>query len=315
MEDQKYQVLLYYKFVRIEDPKAFRDAHFALCKRLNLLGRILIAEEGVNGTVSGLKEDTDDYMRAMSTDPLFEGIEFKVDAASQHAFNKLHIRVKEEIIRFDIEGLNPEAETGAYVEPEEFQKILKESDENDDIVILDTRSDYEFVVGKFKNAITLDINNFRELPDKLEELRPLMKKRIYTYCTGGIRCEKVTAWMIQEGFEQVYQLHGGIVNYGKVTGGENFEGGCYVFDQRVVVPVNHVNPTVIGKCQVCESPTEKMINCANPMCNDHFLICKECADKLKGCCSESCSEAPDLRSYDGTGYYLRGINSKNYAKL
>ena len=160
----------------------------------------------------------------------------------------------------------------------------------------------------------LDIDNFRELPEKLSELEDWKDKTIYTYCTGGIKCEKVSALMKMEGFEKVYQLHGGIVRYGKEAGGENFEGSCYVFDQRVVVPVNNVNPSVIGECDLCANPTEKMINCANPECNTHFLICGECAKKLEGCCSEECMENPRRREYDGVGYYLRGVNSKLYSQ-
>ena len=309
----EYQVLLYYKFVSIEDPAAVCTAHEEVCKSLRLKGRILIASEGINGTISGLKADTEAYMEYMNSHELFGGTEFKIDPFDQHAFLKLHVRVKEEIIRFDLAHLDPAVDTGDYIEPEAFREVLKNSEHDENIVILDTRSDYEFKVGKFKNAVTLDIQNFRELPEKLDELEQYKGKKIYTYCTGGIRCEKVTAWMKEEGFDEVYQLHGGIVNYGKVTGGEDFEGTCYVFDQRVVVPVNQVNPSVIGQCEVCESNgTEKMINCANPDCNEHFLICQSCADELEGCCSEACLSSPRRRKYDGKGYYLRGVNSKTY---
>jgi UPF0176 protein len=179
---------------------------------------------------------------------------------------------------------------------------------------LDARSNYETEVGRFKNAISLDIENFRELPDKLSELAQYKDKKIYTYCTGGIKCEKVSRLLMREGFEQVYQLHGGIIRYGHEAGGENFEGSCYVFDQRLVVPVNSVNPDLLGHCKLCEASTEKYINCANPECNTHFLICEDCATQLEGCCSEECKRHPRRRQWDGRGYYLRGLNSKLYVE-
>lgn len=307
-----YEVLLYYKYIHINDPEAIREEQFLICEELQLKGRILIAPEGINGTVSGPVEKTEAYRKFMGEHPLFQGIEFKIDAHNAHTFLKLHVRTKDEIVNFGVDTIDPSVETGPYVEPEEFRKVLKQAEKDDDIVILDARSDYEYNVGKFKHAKTLGINNFRELPDKLPELEQYKGKKIYTYCTGGIKCEKVTAWMKQEGFGDVYQLHGGIVRYAKETGGEDFEGSCYVFDQRVVVPVNEVNPEVIGNCRICESPSEKMINCANPDCNEHFLICTNCSEELEGCCSNTCKEHPKRRIFDGRGYYLRGVNSKKY---
>lgn len=309
-----FEILLYYKFVPIPDPEQIREEQFAICESLGLKGRILVAKEGINGTVSGPFAKTLAYRQFMETHPVFQGIEFKIDKAEDHSFLKLHVRVKDEIVRFEVDGVDPSADTGPYVEPEEFREVLKQAETDENIVILDARSNYEHRVGKFKNAITFDIDNFRELPDKLDEMESLRGKKIYTYCTGGIKCEKVTAWMRQEGFEDVYQLHGGIVRYGKEAGGEDFEGSCYVFDQRVVVPVNSVNPSVAGNCRLCSNSTEKMINCANPACNEHFLICDNCADELEGCCSIECKENPRRRIYDGKGYYLRGVNSKKYVE-
>jgi UPF0176 protein len=308
-----YQILLYYRFCAIEDPEAVRDAQENLCEQLNLKGRILIAGEGINGTVSGLKADTEAYMACMQEDPLFRGIEFKIDPFDRHAFLKLHVRVKDEIVRFEVEGIRPWDKTAPYIEPEAFRDVLKQAETDENILILDARSKYEHEVGKFRNALTLDIENFRDLPDQVETLKAYRDKTIYTYCTGGIKCEKVSAWLIDQGFEKVFQLHGGIINYAHRAGGEDFEGSCYVFDQRVVVPVNAVNPSTIGTCTVCgEAKTEKMINCANPDCNAHFLICEDCADRLEGCCSEDCHHSPKRRKYDGTGYYLRGVNSKDF---
>jgi UPF0176 protein len=307
-----YRVLLYYKFVKIENPQETRDEHFNQCKSLELKGRILIASEGINGTLSGTVENTQAYMDWMQAHPLFHGIEFKVDESDVHTFLKLHVRVKPEVVNFKLPESVQQYGTATFVEPKQWREILKQAETDESIVILDTRSEYEYGVGKFKNAVTLDINNFRELPECRDQLEQLRGKKVYTYCTGGIRCEKITGWMEKEGFGEIYQLHGGIIQYGKEVGGEDFEGQCYVFDQRVVVPVNTVNPSVIGKCRICNADTEKMINCANALCNEHFLICESCFQEQEGCCSPSCKESPKRRAFTPQGYFLRGVNSKIY---
>lgn len=311
-ENLPYRVLLYYNFTKVPDPEAVREEMEAFCLAHRLLGRILIAEEGMNGTVSGLEQDTQAYMDWLAKHPVFHATEFKIDPVPGHTFLKLHVRVKNEIVHLGVEGLDPSSPLDNYVEPEEFREVLRNGGE--DVVILDARSNYEHRVGKFKNALTLDIENFRELPEALEELGDLKDKKIYTYCTGGIKCEKVSRLMLERGFKDVYQLHGGIIRYGHEAGGEDFEGSCYVFDQRVVVPVNEVNPAVVGACDVCDAKTEQMINCANPDCNKHFLICADCAERLEGCCSTTCHSNPRRRTWDGKGYYLRGVNSKLYAE-
>ena len=310
-ELKSYRILLYYKYVKIDNPETVRIEQMDFCRAHDLLGRILVASEGLNGTISGTIQSVNAYMNWMKAHPLFAGIEFKVDEHNRHAFLKLHVRVKNEIVRLGLkEDVNPLQATGKYIEPEEFRELLKKTD--DSVVILDARSSYEFTVGKFKNAKTFDITNFRELPERLEDIKDLKDKTIVTYCTGGIKCEKASALLLREGFTNVFQLHGGIVRYGHEVGGEDFDGQCYVFDQRVVVPVNTVNPVVIGSCTVCGQKTEKMINCANAECNAHVLVCEDCSEKLEGCCSEKCTHSPKKRTYDGTGYYLRGVNSKNY---
>jgi UPF0176 protein len=308
--DLPFQVLLYYNFVPVPDPELLRIEMEAICRDLNLLGRILIANEGINGTVSGPKEATEAHMEYIRKHPILHATEFKIDAVEGHTFNKLHVRVKEEIVHMGVDELDVHAPVANYVEPEEFRAVLESNDP--DIVILDARSNYEHEVGRFRNALTLDIENFRELPEALAELEAYKDKKIYTYCTGGIKCEKVSRLMLNAGFSEVYQLHGGIIRYGHEVGGAHFDGSCYVFDQRVVVPVNDVDPQVVGACKLCEGPTERMINCGNPDCNDHFLICGECAETMQGTCSEECREAPRRRRWDGKGYYLRGVNSKLY---
>lgn len=310
--EKAYLVLLYYNFTPVEDPQAARDEMEAFCESHDLLGRILIGSEGLNGTVSGKRADVQAYMDWVGQHPVFHATEFKIDEVEGHTFLKLHVRVKNEIVHLGITELDMTQPLDNYVEPEEWKKMMESGDP--DVVILDARSNYEHELGRFKNAITLDIENFRELPSKLAELEHLKDKKIYTYCTGGIKCEKVSRLMMQEGFHNVFQLHGGIIRYGHEAGGAHFDGSCYVFDQRVTVPVNQVNPEVLGHCEICENSTERYINCANPDCNAHFLICDDCANRLEGCCSETCMEHPRRRSWDGRGYYLRGVNSKLYVQ-
>ena len=166
-------------------------------------------------------------------------------------------------------------------------------------------------MGKFKGAMTLDIDNFREFPDKVNELGHLRDKKIITYCTGGIKCEKASAFLLDQGFENVYQLHGGIIKYGLEAEGENFDGKCYVFDNRMVADVNTVNPQVISKCVVTGEPTERVVNCANPHCNDQVPLSDNGAEIYKGCCSEDCMNNPDSREWNGTGYYSKEQNGYN----
>ncbi len=307
--DKKFSVLLYYCYTPIDDPEAYREEHHLMCLDLNLRGRIIVAAEGLNGTVSGLKEDCETYMEKMNSDPRFNTIEFKVESHDTMAFAKLHVRVKPEIVHAGLQHINPRKKTGQYIEPEEFRKVLKEEDAN--TVILDVRSNYEHNVGRFKGAVTLDIENFRDFPEKVKELDQYKDKKVITYCTGGIKCEKASAYLLEQGFENVYQLHGGIIKYGLEAEGEDFEGKCYVFDNRIVADVNKVNPTIISKCYVTGEPSDRMVNCANPECNKHVPMSEKGAQMFNGCCSEECSKHPEVRPYNGTGYYQKESNGYN----
>jgi UPF0176 protein len=300
----QYQTLLYYCYTTIANAEQFAEDHLRYCKSLNLVGRIIVADEGLNGTVSGTKESCEAYMFHVESNPIFKGIEFKVDDVAEPSFIKMHCRYKSEIVHSglrDPQIINPQEKTGIHLEPKEFMEMK----DRDDVVVLDVRSNYEHSLGKFKNAVTLDIDNFRDFPAMINELAKYKDKKILTYCTGGIKCEKASALLLHEGFPEVYQLHGGIIKYGKEAGGKDFEGKCYVFDGRVAVDVNKVNPVVISKCYNCGKTTAKMINCANPECNEHFTQCDDCGWELDGCCSEPCKEHPRKRKYDGTGYYVK----------
>jgi UPF0176 protein len=300
----EYQTLLYYCYVSIENGEQFATEHLQFCKSLNLLGRVIVADEGLNGTISGAKEACETYMQTLHADPRFAKIDFKVDDVAEPSFIKMHVRYKSEIVHSGLRNpqmIDPNKQTGIHLEPLEFMEMK----DRDDVVVLDVRSNYEHNLGKFKNAVTFDIDNFRDFPEMINQLASFKDKKILTYCTGGIKCEKASALLLHEGFENVYQLHGGIIKYGKEAGGKDFEGKCYVFDNRLSVDVNSVNPVVISRCFNCGKETPKMINCANPECNEHFTQCDECGWELDGCCSAECKTHPRKRVYDGTGYYVK----------
>src|SRR5690349_7432095 len=300
----KFQTLLYYCYSPIAEAEQFAADHLTFCKSLNLVGRIIVADEGLNGTVSGPKESCEAYMAAIKADDRFAKTDFKIDDVEEPSFIKMHCRYKAEIVHSGLRDPNiidPNKQTGKHLEPAEFQKMI----DQEDVVILDVRSNYEHNLGKFKNAVTLEIENFRDFPAKINELAQYKDKKVLTYCTGGIKCEKASALLLHHGFSDVYQLHGGIIKYGKEAGGKDFEGKCYVFDNRIAVDVNTVNPKIVSTCRNCGKTTPKMINCANPECNEHFTQCDECGETLQGCCSVACTTNPRKRTYDGTGYYVK----------
>ncbi|MBE7175926.1 MAG: rhodanese-related sulfurtransferase [Mucilaginibacter polytrichastri] len=299
-----YQTLLYYCYTPVADAEQFAADHLKFCKSLGLKGRIIVADEGLNGTVSGTAEACRTYMDTLHAEPRFATIDFKIDTVDQPSFVKMHVRYKSEIVHSGLRDpkiIDPTKRTGKHLEPTEFMAMK----DRDDVVVLDVRSNYEHNLGHFKNAVRLDIENFRDFPAMINELAQFKDKKILTYCTGGIKCEKASALLLHEGFSDVYQLHGGIIKYGKEAGGKDFDGKCYVFDNRLAVDVNSVNPVTVSVCYNCGAHTDKMINCANPECNEHFTQCDACGEKMDGCCSDACKAHPRKRPYDGTGYYVK----------
>lgn len=295
--EQDYMILLYYYFTPIEDPLALMDEQRNLCKDLSLKGRILIAPEGINGTVSGTREQATAYMDAMRADPRFQSMVFKIDAASDHAFPKMSVKFRNEIVRFDSPvPIDPTQKTGIRLAPKAWLDAMNQPD----AIILDGRSDYEYDLGHFRGAIRPDLSTFREFPAWIDEHLKIPKDRpLLTYCTGGIRCEKLSAYLLEAGFTNVAQLEGGIVTYGKdeATQGARFDGKCYVFDERQSVPINHTEDQVIvGRCHHCETPTERFINCKYDFCHNQHLCCDRCLDEHDGFCSSNCKATYDAQS-------------------
>lgn len=290
----KYRVLLYYKYVFINDYENYAKLHLKFCKSLGIKGRILIAKEGINGTLSGTADQTDAYISAMRMDERFKDMDFKIDKVNEHAFKKLYVRPKKEIVTLDLDyEIDPNKVTGKYLKPPEFLEEMQ----NENTVIIDARNDYEYDLGHFKNAIRPDVRTFKQFPEWVKKNAHLYKdKNVLTYCTGGIRCEKFSALLINEGFKNVSQLKGGIIGYSKneETRGSMFEGKCYVFDERISVEVNFAEGyTLIGKCYHCGKPHDRYVNCAHLSCHFQFICCEECEVKYKRSCSKECEEADD----------------------
>jgi UPF0176 protein len=286
-----YRILLYYKFVKIADHEALAQEHLSYCKKLGVKGRILVAPEGINGTLSGTVEQTDAYMRMMSQIPLFHDLVVKIDESDSHAFHKIFVRPKKELVTFRLEeDVDPNELTGQHLKPKEFYEKLQQ----DDVIVLDGRNYYEYDIGHFRGAIRPEVESSRDFPEWIRQNLSEFKDRpILTYCTGGIRCEKLSGFLLKEGFTDVSQLDGGIVTYGKdpEVKGRLFDGKCYVFDERISVPINSTDEDIIvGRCHHCGKEEDRYINCANDDCHKKHVCCVECEEEHNSFCSLECEE-------------------------
>lgn len=285
MTNEPISILLFYKFTPIENPEKWGKEHLSFCKSLDIRGKILVATEGLNGSVSGTDEQMAAYKKQLRSDPQFKDIEFKEERGTHHPFNKMFVRVKKEIIRLDKEV--DMSQTGAYVSPKEFLDIYNSDEE---VIILDTRNTYESRVGRFKGAVEAPIETFREFPDFVEKMSDKKDAKIVMYCTGGIRCEKASAYMIQQGFKNVSQLHGGIINFCQQYPNTVWEGDCFVFDKRLTSSINQ-KPNPISPCIYCKTPCNLYTNCKHLPCNKLISICPECDVTNHRCCSEKCMKS------------------------
>lgn len=282
------KIILYYKFVAVDDPATVMHWQKELCTRLGLKGRIIISEHGINGTVGGKMTDVKAYVRAMNVHPVFKGIDYKWSDGNADDFPKLSIKVRKELVT-----LNPDEEfdvfnSGKALKPKQWHEYLMQ---NPDAVVFDARNDFESDIGKFKGAITPKIGNFREIKKELEKLPK--NKPVLTYCTGDIRCEYVSAYMKHKGFKDVYHLDGGISNYGEEFGDDGlWEGKLFVFDKRMSVGFSNQSKD-IGQCVYCGQTTSRYINCANKACNKLILVCAE--DSQKTFCQTHQKQAVTLQ--------------------
>lgn len=308
-----YRVLLYYHFNPVADEQAMIDEHRAFCKEHELKGRIYICEkEGINGTLAGKTEDTDAYMAWLRSYPGFAETEFKIDESEVNPFAKMIVKKRREIValKSPIE-LDVASEGTNHLPPKEWRKVL-ESDE--DIQLIDVRNNYESKVGHFEGAILPDLENFYDFPQWLDEKEAELDKdkKVLMYCTGGIRCEKFSILMRKKGYKDVYQLKGGILNYAREEGGIHYKGKCFVFDDRLVVPVNPMDDEPISHCEITGDPCDMYINCANMECNRLFVCSPEGAEKMEGCCSEDCKQSAYKRPFNPNNAYAPFRKWYNY---
>lgn len=241
-----------YKFVRIEDPETFRNNLFAFMEKNEIRGTVLVAYEGINGTVSGSRAHVDAFLQYLRSDERLADLEHKESYSEKCPFLRTKVRLKKEIVTLGVEGVDPNEVVGTYVEPRDWNNLIAQ----EDVVLVDTRNDYEYQIGSFKDALNPDTTSFRQFPDYVKSnLDPNRVKKVAMFCTGGIRCEKATSYLKTQGFEEVYHLKGGILKYlEEVDPAESrWEGECFVFDDRVSVD-HSLAPGEYDLCHACRMP-------------------------------------------------------------
>jgi len=288
----QYKVISFYKYVKIEDPEALMKEHLNWCLENGLKGKVYLAKEGISGSIFGDDELTRKYKNYLKDYKIFEDIWFKETPTDSVAFSKMHVRVKEEIVNSGLRSTKLE-HTAPKLTPEQ---LLKFYEDKKDFVIVDARNWYESKIGKFKNAITPQITHFREWPKVVESLSEYKDKTIVTYCTGGIRCEKASAYMREQGFKDVYQIDGGILNYILQFPDTYWEGGMFVFDdRRVFEPNTNDELMYTANCHFCGKPTSYHINCHNIDCDKIIVSCHDCKVEKEYCCSDECRTSKNKR--------------------
>lgn len=272
-----YQILLFYKYVHISNPEEVKVWLRELCQKLNLKGRLIVASEGLNITLEGKTEDTEIFIKEMEKDPRFLNIHMKRSEGTGNAFPKLSVKVRSEIVSLHLGtcDVDPNETTGIHLSPEDLHKWISDKKE---FYIVDMRNAYEHAVGKFAGSICPPMENFRDLPKLLKTIAHLKDKTVLTVCTGGVRCEKASGYLLTQGFTDVYQLDGGIVSYMEKYPNEDFEGKLYVFDGRVAMGFYTDDPKhkIIGVCESCGAPSENIVDCREFGCNGQFIICANC---------------------------------------
>jgi len=275
------KILLYYKFTPIKDPLALKLWQRSLCESLNLKGRIIISPHGLNGTVGGELDDLKKYIKATKEFPGFKNIVFKWSDGGREDFPRMNIKVRDEIVAFGAADELRVDENGVigggkHLKPKQVHELVRER--GDDVVFFDGRNAHEAAIGKFKNAIVPNTHTSRDFIEELESGKydDLKDKPIVTYCTGGIRCEILSSMMKNRGFQEVYQMDGGVVKYGEAYGDDGlWEGSLRVFDDRMTIDFSD-HAAVIGVCSHCQDSTNNYENCAWSNCNDLVLICVSC---------------------------------------
>lgn len=285
----------FYKYAKIGNPEILRNHLYQEWEKLDVLGRIYVAFEGINAQLSIPSQNLDDLRAQLDTISFLENIRLNVAVEEdEDSFLKLKVKVRDKIVA---DGLNDDTfdvtNKGIHVDARMFNELI----EDESTILVDMRNHYETEIGHFKNAITPDVDTFRDSLPIIEEDLSSYKddKKLVMYCTGGIRCEKASAYFKHKGFKNVFQLEGGIINYTKQVEQENLEnkfiGKNFVFDQR---RGERISEDVIAQCHQCGAPCDTHTNCANEACHLLFIQCESCKEKMNDCCSEACKEVNDL---------------------
>ncbi len=282
------KTILYYKFAPVADPEAVRLWQRTLCERLNLKGRIIIAPHGINGTLGGELKDLKTYAKETRGYAVFKGMEFKWSGGGRDDFPRLSVKVRPEIVTFGVPGeieVNQDGIVGGgrRLKPEQVHELVAERGE--EVVFFDGRNAYEAAVGRFKGAVVPEVGHTRDFAGELDDPKydAIKDKPVVTYCTGGIRCEVLSMLMKRRGFQDVYQIDGGIVKYGEAYGDDGlWEGSLYVFDGRMGQKFSD-KAADIGVCTNCAGKTSNYENCANRACNRLVLICQACRTAASTC--------------------------------
>lgn len=284
----------FYKYVKIENPQELRDSLFIKWSQLNCFGRIYVAHEGINAQMSVPKLNWETFVNELYSDVRFKDVPFKIAVdGNGKSFYKLVIKVKDKIVADGIEDKQFDASnTGTYLNAKQFNEAI----EQPDTIVVDMRNHYESEVGRFDKAFCPDADTFREeLPLVVKHLKGQEDKKVIMYCTGGIRCEKASAYLKHKGFKDVNHLHGGIIKYAQEVKELNleskFRGINFVFDERIG---ERITDDILSKCHQCGEPCDTHVNCKNDDCHLLFIQCQSCAEKMQGCCTPKCQEIAAL---------------------
>ncbi|MGN6248530.1 MAG: oxygen-dependent tRNA uridine(34) hydroxylase TrhO [Ginsengibacter sp.] len=293
-EKEPRVTLSFYKYAFIEDPKAFRDEFYKNLNELKAFGRIYVANEGINGQMSVPESNFEKFKEYLNSIPFLKNLRLNIAVDNDgKSFWVLKVKVREKIVADGIKDPHFDmSRKGKYVDAESFNRLTEDTE----TVVVDMRNHYEYEIGHFQNAIEVPSDTFRQqLPMAVKMLDEKKDKNIIMYCTGGIRCEKASAYMLHNGFKNVYHLEGGIIHYANKVKEQNlpnkFLGKNFVFDGRLG---EKIGDEIISHCHQCGAPCDTHTNCANEGCHLLFIQCESCAQKYEGCCSEECREVNRL---------------------
>lgn len=289
------KVIAYYCLTPLADPHAEVALQKSFLETRDVTSRIYISEQGINGQMSASPQAAQEYIDWMHSRAPFADITFKIQAFPEHVFPRLTIKYRKELVAVGVDV--DLSKRGEHVSPERWKTMLDDAQRP---LLLDVRNDYEWKVGRFDGAELPPLEAFRNFPAYANSLKEKVDAKdtpVMMYCTGGIRCEIFSSILMNAGFEKVYQLDGGVINYGEKVGNDHWLGKLFVFDDRLTIPIAEEECPVIGTCFPCGTPAESYYNCANMDCNALFLCCPTCLKQLTGCCCTECESAPRRRPY------------------